>query len=322
MCGVQSLTQASCINGGCCSQYGYCGTTLPWCGPGCQKKFGLCNDSKSLAGSNMIIPLETTIVRSKKGVGKIVKVKPNRRKKPSKTKFPNGLAPVIITCSEPKTIAMSFDDGPADGTAGLLDILKEKGIKATFFVNGANRVCIYDYISTIKRIVDEGHQLAHHTWNHPSLPTLSDDKIEEQMTKLDEALRRIVGLVPSYMRPPYADGIDDDRVRGVIGRLGYQMIKWNIDPGDATDNADNLEAQKATFLNQTSESPFPETHIVINHDSSLTTTTQLAPFEIDSFAAAGYTFKTVGECLGDKKGWYKERVQPQTYDPETWVCDN
>jgi peptidoglycan/xylan/chitin deacetylase (PgdA/CDA1 family) len=70
---------------------------------------------------------------------------------------------IITSCAVPGTIAVAFDDGPYIYTDQVLDTLAGSGIQATFFVNGNNYASIYDYASTIQRMIDEGHQVASHT---------------------------------------------------------------------------------------------------------------------------------------------------------------
>jgi peptidoglycan/xylan/chitin deacetylase (PgdA/CDA1 family) len=70
---------------------------------------------------------------------------------------------VITKCTVAGVVAVSFDDGPAQYTDSILDKFKDAGQKATFFVNGLNYDSIYNYNSTIRRMVAEGHQVGSHT---------------------------------------------------------------------------------------------------------------------------------------------------------------
>ena len=74
-----------------------------------------------------------------------------------------------------KLLAITFDDGPGNNTGALLDGLAERGVHATFFVNGVNAS---GWPETLKRIVNEGHQLANHTYNHKNLNTCSAQTVE------------------------------------------------------------------------------------------------------------------------------------------------
>ena len=72
---------------------------------------------------------------------------------------------IITSCTEPGTVAITFDDGPHIYTQGVLDILRDNNVKATFFVNGQNWGNINDEANkaTVRRILDDGHHLGSHT---------------------------------------------------------------------------------------------------------------------------------------------------------------
>ncbi len=69
----------------------------------------------------------------------------------------------IHSCTKPGTVALTFDDGPYMYTDKVLNLLKTSGMKATFFLNGQNWGSIYNYQSTVHRMVNEGHQVGSHT---------------------------------------------------------------------------------------------------------------------------------------------------------------
>lgn len=87
--------------------------------------------------------------------------------------------------------------------------------------NGYNTQCIYtdSVIATLKRMLAEGHQVASHTWSHPDLLTLSQADVATQMTKLEDAMLKTIGVVPAYMRPPF--GNHNAAIDATIGGLGY-----------------------------------------------------------------------------------------------------
>jgi peptidoglycan/xylan/chitin deacetylase (PgdA/CDA1 family) len=78
-------------------------------------------------------------------------------------------------------IAMTFDDGPSPGnTPRLLDILKQRNIKATFFMIGPNVVA---HPEIAQRVLAEGHEIGNHSWTHPQLSKLSAQRVTEEITK-------------------------------------------------------------------------------------------------------------------------------------------
>jgi peptidoglycan/xylan/chitin deacetylase (PgdA/CDA1 family) len=134
--------------------------------------------------------------------------------------------PITATAAPAKKLAaITFDDGPSNYTATLLDGLKELGAKATFFMQGWRAEM---FPSTVRRVYEEGHQIASHTYDHPELTSLSNEKIKEQLQKTDKILDGHLGMDFDYMlRPPY--GSTNDRVRSVIG---VPSVQWTVDPMD------------------------------------------------------------------------------------------
>lgn len=92
-------------------------------------------------------------------------------------------ATVITRCTVPHTAALTYDDGPYKFTNELLDILRGKGVKATFFINGDNKGDLSEYEEVVKRAYREGHQIASHTWSHDDLSKLSSKQVRMEMTK-------------------------------------------------------------------------------------------------------------------------------------------
>ncbi|TEB33544.1 glycoside hydrolase/deacetylase [Coprinellus micaceus] len=109
------------------------------------------------------------------------------------------------SCTAPNTVALTFDDGPYDFMNDLIDTLNKANIKGTFFFNGNNWRCIYDeaMVQSIKKAFNTGHQLASHTWSHKDLTTLPWDQIHDEMWKTEQAIQRITGALPAFVRPPY-----------------------------------------------------------------------------------------------------------------------
>ena len=104
---------------------------------------------------------------------------------------------------EPPQVALTFDDGPHSVyTPILLDGLKERGIKATFFLMGKN---IQGKEDIVKRMAEEGHLIGNHTYSHVQLSRLPMEKAREEVEKTNEEIYEITGEYPVYLRPPYGD---------------------------------------------------------------------------------------------------------------------
>ncbi|KAM0330931.1 hypothetical protein ACHAQA_003888 [Verticillium albo-atrum] len=215
----------------------------------------------------------------------------------SGSSVPIGVA--IKSCTVPGTFALTFDDGPFNFTDHVLDLLKEAGVRATFFVNGQNWGNINDYQSTVNRILAEGHQLGSHTNRHPDLSTLSDADIIADMTTLEDTLINLVGKYPTYMRPPYFSYSAD--TLSILGALGYHVIDADLDTDDWRYN--NLG-------NTTSVGIFEEKlaaggSIALAHDVHQNTAEVLVPAFLKVLAGTNLTAVPVGACLGDpEENWY------------------
>jgi len=197
---------------------------------------------------------------------------------------------------------LSFDDGPYDFTSTLLNILSSRGVKATFFVNGQNwGAPITDSSKTalVQRMVNEGHQVASHTWSHPNLSQLSASAITSEMDTLNNALYGIIGKRPTYVRPPYFDC----NANCLAALSGYHVIHSNLDTNDwQGNNAASLAAVDGAIG---AASPSSKGFISLLHDVHANTVNNLVDAIITKFQNAGYTSATVGECLGDAPAnWY------------------
>jgi len=129
-----------------------------------------------------------------------------------------------------KLLALTFDDGPSETTLLVLDILKKHGVKATFFVIG-NRVEAYPEL--VKRMVDEGHVIGNHTFNHTKFTSFySPQKLEQEFTNTISVVFRTVGLNMKLFRPPF--GVTFPVMAKVVQRLNLSVIGWSLRSFDTT----------------------------------------------------------------------------------------
>lgn len=118
---------------------------------------------------------------------------------------------------------LTFDDGPTEYTAGILDVLERYDLRATFFVVGRE---VRQRASLLRRAAAAGHVAANHSWDHPRLTTLSDAQIEEQILQTNAALVEVLGKAPTLFRPPFGDR--DERVDAIVTRLGLTTMMWDV----------------------------------------------------------------------------------------------
>ncbi|KAK2812452.1 hypothetical protein FQN50_001453 [Emmonsiellopsis sp. PD_5] len=202
---------------------------------------------------------------------------------------------VITSCSQPNTIALTFDDGPYQYEPQLLDTLAAAGAKATFFVTGTLYGCIYSQQATLKAAYDAGHQIASHTWTHANLANLDAGGITQEMSQLENALANILGIKPNYMRPP--NGATGGSVVGTVGGMGYNIVTWDVDSGDWN----NVPASTSQ---QTIQNAGAGPHIILMHETIQSTVNELAPWVIQWATDNGLKMVTVAECMGDADGAY------------------
>ncbi len=129
-----------------------------------------------------------------------------------------------------KQVALTFDDGPHPvNTPKVLDILKEYGVKGTFFVTGNNAE---RYPELIKRIVKEGHTLGNHTFTHPDLAKMSEADVLNELARTQRAVDKALGkhYELEQVRPPY--GSMDAEVKSAISKGDDMAILWNVDSND------------------------------------------------------------------------------------------
>ena len=102
----------------------------------------------------------------------------------------------------PKEVAISFDDGPdPEWTPKILDILKQKGVKGTFFMIGEVAA---DNVGVMQRVFREGHEIGNHTYTHPDISDISDRSVDLQLNATERLFASKLGVQPVYFRPPYS----------------------------------------------------------------------------------------------------------------------
>lgn len=142
-----------------------------------------------------------------------------------------GLFPKEITRrgnSKITSLALTFDDGPdLKYTPKILDILQKYNVKATFFVVGTQ---VIKYPDVFRRIIQEGHEIGNHSYQHLKICELPAAQIKYQLNHNNEIIRQFGGKPEMIFRPPY--GALDPASVETISRLGYHIILWTVDSLD------------------------------------------------------------------------------------------
>jgi peptidoglycan-N-acetylglucosamine deacetylase len=126
-------------------------------------------------------------------------------------------------------IHLTFDDGPhLVNTPRLLDELKQCGVLATFFVKGTN-LETPEAQRLVGRIASEGHQIGNHTYSHPHLTGLGEERIRECILKTEKLIGDADRGIKVF-RPPFGD--HNSLVDQIVQELGYRLVLWNVDTFD------------------------------------------------------------------------------------------
>ena len=196
-----------------------------------------------------------------------------------------------------REITLTFDDGPHPLFTGrLLDLLKQLNVKATFFVVGRKVDAAPDLLA---RMIQEGHEVANHTYHHVNLKTLPPGLVENEIRLDNDAIRRACGREPLYFRPP--GGQRNGEVLEIAHKLGMATILWTDDPGDyANPGADIIEQKLLTHIR-------PGATILL-HDG-VEQTYQMLPDMVARLRQQGYKFVTVSEMIQHLEAARPGRVQ-------------
>lgn len=199
------------------------------------------------------------------------------------------LPSVIFKGPKEKVIALTFDDYLGDNVYPLLDVLKENDVKATFYIIGNS---VKNNGDIIKAIVEQGHEIANHTWDHFNLHTLRDDEVRAQLISTQLVLQRYGGIKPTSFRPP--GGYYDNKIVKMAEDIGLKTILWSLNSTDADTN-NGPEIIKDTILKIAHPGSIVVMHMGRDSTIKALTTT------IKELRGKGYNFVTISEIINDGK---------------------
>lgn len=185
---------------------------------------------------------------------------------------------------EKPSIAITFDDGPSSRYTGrLLDGLKERSVKASFFLIGENAE---ENPVLVERIYKEGHLIGNHTYSHVQMTHLSEEAAVREIEKTDQVISAITGEHVAYMRPPFGAWQRELEVR-----MEVLPVLWSVDPLDwTTENVDEIVSKVVTEVE--------EGDIILLHDC-YASSVEAALRIVDILQKEGYEFVTVDRLLID-----------------------
>jgi peptidoglycan/xylan/chitin deacetylase (PgdA/CDA1 family) len=201
-------------------------------------------------------------------------------------------------------VAITFDDGPhPQNTPRLLDMLRARNVKATFYVIGRS-VDLYPQV--VRRTVAEGHEIGNHSQTHRLLSKLGDTELRQEMIRCRDAVGRAAGVQPRTMRPPYGGLLQRQREL-VHAEFGYPTILWSVDPLDWKRPGASVVSSR--ILAGTSAGG-----IILAHDLHAQTVDAM-PAALDGLLRRGFKFVTVSQLLAMKTdvATAQAAVTPATY---------
>ena len=182
-----------------------------------------------------------------------------------------------------KYVALTFDDGPTGAlTAQLLDGLRERYVSATFFLCGYRAE---EYPALVRRMAEEGHELAIHGWRHAYLHTMAQAEIREELKGTGELIAGLTGVRPKLFRPP--GGLCSETVMEEAAQEGLAAILWSVDPEDWSTHDAGAVVRRV-------QKKARDGDILLMHDLSPSSVTAALRL-IDQMTAQGYQFCTVSE---------------------------
>lgn len=197
-----------------------------------------------------------------------------------------------------KVVALTFDDGPDPLFTGhILDVLKEKEVKATFFVLGQN---VKDNPDLLKRIHQEGHEVANHGYSH----SYTSSQFIRELVRTDELIYQVINEHTRFYRPP--GGLVSKSVIDGVRNTGYVVTLWSVDSWDWQNPG------PARIVQNVLKNSFPGA-IILLHDGGekREQTIQALSGIIEKLTQQGYHFVTVSELKN-----YDDTTPVQMLKPE------
>lgn len=186
-----------------------------------------------------------------------------------------------------KMIALTFDDGPHPvHTPEILDILKEYGVHATFFVIGQNAEY---YPELIRRELAEGHEIGNHTYSHPHVSKITTDQLLNEILDTEDVLLSVCGYQPRLFRPP--EGCYSEVIGNLLVRMDYVPVIWSVDTLD-------WKRPAASAIENRILGHVKSGDIILCHDYVTKSNTPAALRKvIPALLEEGYEFVTVSELM-------------------------
>lgn len=185
-------------------------------------------------------------------------------------------------------VALTFDISWGTKVPGpVMDILKEKGVKSTFFLSGP---WVEKYPEFPKRLVAEGHEIASHGNEHVNYSEHSREWVKNDIMTAHKTIKEVTGVSPRLIRTPNGDW--NEMVLQTAGELGYKVIQWSDDSLDW-----KKDRSVEQIINRVLEKAHPGAIILMHASDTCDRTPAALPAVIDGLRQKGYRLVTVSELL-------------------------
>ncbi len=197
---------------------------------------------------------------------------------------------IVANRNAEKCVALTFDDGPHPlYTKEILDILDRYNAKATFFVIGKNA---QDNKELLLEELKRGHEIGNHTFTHPDLKIISNEKFREELIATDNIIKEITGEKPKLFRPPC--GYISNSIVNTLSENDYSVVlwSWRQDTRDwARPGVNHIVSTVITNIN--------DGDIILFHDynSKKSQTPNALEIILSQLSEKGYKFVTVSELM-------------------------
>ena len=197
------------------------------------------------------------------------------------------LKPVYEVKTDKKVVALTFDISWGNTTPlPVIDILKNNGVRSTFFLSGP---WVKQYPDIPKRIQADGHEIGSHGYRHINLSNLSKAEIKDEMLKAQNNIKEVTGIDVNLIRTPNGDF--NDQVIEAAHECNYEVIQWG------TDSLDWMNPGVNSIIDRVSKKVHPGDIILMHASDTCKQTTEALPAVIQNLKSQGYEFVTVSELL-------------------------
>ena len=180
-----------------------------------------------------------------------------------------------------KQIALTFDDGPGKYTQELLDGLRERGVKASFFLMGSK---VEKRPELVKTMHEDGHLVGCHTWSHIDFLRCTEAEIADEIARTNELIESITGERPQFIRPPYGYYLGTQ-----LNKIDMIAVLWSGTPRDWVNTDENYICNWLVERARDGD-------VILLHDTKEATVPAVLR-AIDILLDEGYDFVRVDELL-------------------------